>query len=83
MILWNGESNVIIELNNWSTAPQKLDKGQEIGLIEPMMLVGNDDTIWNDDKEGDTCVMLRGIANSSKLFQGGSEAIRECTPGVS
>ena len=27
--LWNGESNVSIELNNWSTGPQKLDKDQE------------------------------------------------------
>ena len=56
--LWKGESNVIIELNNWSTAPQKLEKGQQIEIIEPMTMVESDDTIWNDDKEGDTCVRV-------------------------
>ena len=49
--LWNGESDVIIELNNWGTAPQLLAKGQEIGFIEPVTLLGSDDPIWDDQEE--------------------------------
>ena len=55
--LWNGESNVIIELNNWGTAPQILAKGQEIGFIEPVMLLESDDPIW-DDKEEEVVVRV-------------------------
>ena len=57
MILWNGESNVIIELNNWRTAPQILAKGQEIGFIEPVMLLESDDPIW-DNKEEEVVVRV-------------------------
>ena len=49
--LWTGESNVMIELNNWGTTPQTLVKGQEIGLIEPAMLVESEDPLWNDGEE--------------------------------
>ena len=56
--LWNGESNLIIELNNWGTAPQTLAKGQEIGLIEPVTLVENEDPIWTDDEEEEASVRI-------------------------
>ena len=56
--LWNGESNLIIQLNNWGTAPQTLTKGQEIGLIEPVTLVENEDPIWTDDEEEDASVRV-------------------------
>ena len=49
--LWDGESTVLIDLNKWGAEPQTLDKGQEIDLIEPVMLVEFDDPIWNDTKE--------------------------------
>ena len=49
--LWDGESTVLIDLNNWGAEPQTLDKGQEIGLIEPVTLVECDDPIWNDTDE--------------------------------
>ena len=49
--LWDGESTVLIDLNNWGAEPQTLDKGQEIGLIEPVTLVERDDLIWNDTEE--------------------------------
>ena len=55
--LWNSESNVIIELNNWGTAPQTLAKGQEIEFIEPVMLLESDDPIW-DDKEEEVVVRV-------------------------
>ena len=61
--LWNGESNLIIELNNWGTAPQTLAKGQEIGLIKPVTLVENEDPIWTDNEEKDASsgfAMLNG-----------------------
>ena len=56
--LWNGESNLIIELNNWGTAPQTLANGQEIGLIESVMRVENKDPIWTDDEEEDASVRV-------------------------
>ena len=49
--LWDGESTVLIDLNNWGAEPQTLDKGQEIGLIEPVTLVERDDPIWHDTEE--------------------------------
>ena len=49
--LWDGESTVLIDLNNWGAEPQTLDKGQEIGLIEPVTLVERDDKIWHDTGE--------------------------------
>ena len=49
--LWDGESTVLIDLNNWGAEPQTLDKGQEIGLIEPVTLVECNDPIWNYTEE--------------------------------
>ena len=49
--LWDGESTVLIDLNNWGAEPQTLDKGQEIGLIESVTLIERDDPIWNDTEE--------------------------------
>ena len=49
--LWDGEFTVLIDLIIWRAEPQTLDKGQEIGLIEHVMLVEHDDPIWNDKEE--------------------------------
>ena len=49
--LWDGESTILIDLNHWGAEPQTLDKGQEIGLIEPVTLIERDDPIWNDTEE--------------------------------
>ena len=48
--LWDVESNVTIELNNWGAEPQTLDKGQ-IGQIELVMVVGGDDTVREDTEQ--------------------------------
>lgn len=56
--LWNGESNLIIELKNWGTTPQTLAKGQEIGLIESVTLVESEDKIWTEDDKGDVSVRV-------------------------
>ena len=67
--LWNGESYLIIELNNWGTTPQTLPKGQEIGHIESVTLVESEDPIWTVNEEEDASVRICHVEGLEKQIE--------------
>jgi len=47
-ILLAGTTKAVISLNNWESEPIKLIKGQQVGHVEPVGIVPEDDPVWKD-----------------------------------
>ena len=47
-ILWAGATKAVIAINNWGPEPVTLAKGQQVGRVEPAVIVPEDDPVWED-----------------------------------
>ena len=50
-LLWRGEPNFKVKLNNWGLESQTLIRGHELGFIEVAHMIGPEDPIWSDSPD--------------------------------
>jgi len=65
-VLWTGTTKAVMSLNNWGSEPIKLIKGQQVGHVESVGIVLEDDPVWKDPS---VQVLLCQVGNNPARLQ--------------
>ena len=65
-IMWSSSTRFVVTINNWGTEPVTLTKDQQVGSVEPAVLVSEDDPVWEDSE---TQVLMCQTRSMSERYE--------------